>query len=125
MRPTSGRRALLATTQYDAIVLDLRLPDTHGLVWLNEFRESGDSTPVLILTAQVALDDRLTNAKLGASSARLRRWLAQRRFPSLPLHFPGGGGVFQQSGQSRRRWSQAHQLSVLYSNAMQPAGLLH
>ena len=59
-------RALLATTRYDAIVLDLRLPDTHGLVWLREFRESGDSTPVLILTAQGALDDRVRGLNLGA-----------------------------------------------------------
>lgn len=59
-------RALLATTRYDAIVLDLRLPDTHGLVWLRELRESGDSTPVLILTAQGALDDRVRGLNMGA-----------------------------------------------------------
>jgi len=59
-------RALLATTRYDAIVLDLRLPDTHGLVWLREFRESGDSTPILVLTAQGALDDRVRGLNLGA-----------------------------------------------------------
>jgi len=59
-------RALVATTRYDAIVLDLRLPDTHGLVWLREFRESGGSTPILILTAQGALDDRVRGLNLGA-----------------------------------------------------------
>lgn len=59
-------RALLATTRYDAIILDLRLPDTHGLTWLREFRESGDPTAVLILTAQGALDDRVRGLNLGA-----------------------------------------------------------
>ena len=59
-------RALVATTRYDAIVLDLRLPDTHGLVWLRELRQADDSTPVLILTAQGALDDRVRGLNLGA-----------------------------------------------------------
>lgn len=59
-------RALIATTEYDAIVLDLRLPDTHGLVWLRELRQADDATPVLILTAQGALDDRVRGLNLGA-----------------------------------------------------------
>ncbi|GAA5236827.1 response regulator [Verticiella sediminum] len=59
-------RAMVTTTEYDAIVLDLRLPDTHGLVWLRELREGGDTTPVLILTAQGALDDRVRGLNLGA-----------------------------------------------------------
>lgn len=59
-------RALVATTEYDVIVLDLRLPDTHGLVWLRELRESGNTTPLLILTAQGALDDRVQGLDLGA-----------------------------------------------------------
>lgn len=59
-------RAMVATTEYDVIVLDLRLPDTHGLVWLRELRESGNTTPLLILTAQGALDDRVQGLDLGA-----------------------------------------------------------
>ncbi len=59
-------RASVATTEYDAIVLDLRLPDTHGLVWLRELRDAGDTTPVLVLTAQGGLDDRVRGLNLGA-----------------------------------------------------------
>src|SRR3546814_2045645 len=46
---------LLSASDYDAVIMDLRLPDKHGLVLLREMRNSGDVTPVLILTAQGAL----------------------------------------------------------------------
>lgn len=56
----------LAETEYDAVVMDLRLPDKHGLVLLRELRARGDVTPVLILTAQGALHDRVRGLNLGA-----------------------------------------------------------
>jgi len=57
---------MLAEAHYDAVVMDLRLPDKHGLVLLRELRSSGDVTPVLILTAQGALHDRVRGLNLGA-----------------------------------------------------------
>ena len=56
----------MAAHEYDAVVMDLRLPDKHGLVLLREMRERGDHTPVLILTAQGALQDRVRGLNLGA-----------------------------------------------------------
>lgn len=58
--------AKLAGREYDAVVMDLRLPDKHGLVLLREMRARGDVTPVLILTAQGALQDRVRGLNLGA-----------------------------------------------------------
>jgi two-component system response regulator TctD len=57
---------MLAGSGYDAVVMDLRLPDKHGLVLLREMRNRGDVTPVLILTAQGALQDRVRGLNLGA-----------------------------------------------------------
>lgn len=57
---------LLLSTEFDAVVLDLRLPDKHGLVLLREMRARGDQTPVLLLTAQGALHDRVRGLNLGA-----------------------------------------------------------
>ncbi|MGP1614808.1 MAG: response regulator, partial [Pollutimonas bauzanensis] len=57
---------MLASAGYDAVVMDLRLPDKHGLVLLREMRNRGDVTPVLILTAQGALQDRVRGLNLGA-----------------------------------------------------------
>lgn len=58
--------AMLAAADYDAVVMDLRLPDKHGLVLLREMRGRGDITPVLLLTAQGALQDRVRGLNLGA-----------------------------------------------------------
>lgn len=57
---------MLESAGYDAVVMDLRLPDKHGLVLLREMRNRGDVTPVLILTAQGALQDRVRGLNLGA-----------------------------------------------------------
>ena len=58
--------SMLAHGGFDAVVMDLRLPDKHGLVLLREMRNRGDATPVLILTAQGALQDRVRGLNLGA-----------------------------------------------------------
>lgn len=52
--------------EYDAVVLDLGLPDKHGLTLLSEMRNRGNATPVLILTAQGGLTDRVRGLNLGA-----------------------------------------------------------
>ncbi len=57
---------MLSEFDYEAVVMDLRLPDKHGLVLLREMRSKGNVTPVLILTAQGALQDRVRGLNLGA-----------------------------------------------------------
>jgi DNA-binding response OmpR family regulator len=65
--PTAGA-ALNATriVEYDAIVLDLGLPDRDGLEILGELREGKESMPVLILTARDRVDDRVMGLDAGA-----------------------------------------------------------
>ncbi|EGF89202.1 response regulator [Asticcacaulis biprosthecium C19] len=55
-----------STTAYDLILLDLGLPDGSGLAWLTQLRRSGDSTPVLILTARDAVGHRIEGLDSGA-----------------------------------------------------------
>ncbi len=43
-------RSLAWVHDYDGIVLDLELPDRHGMSILQELRRQGDTTPILILT---------------------------------------------------------------------------
>ncbi|HVC45448.1 MAG TPA: response regulator transcription factor [Candidatus Binataceae bacterium] len=61
-----GAAALIAARTFDAIVLDRRLPGTDGLTLLRDLRAAGNRTPVLILTARGALDDRVTGLEAGA-----------------------------------------------------------
>jgi DNA-binding response OmpR family regulator len=56
----------LAQTSFDAIVLDLGLPDGDGLDLLRRWRNSGFNEPVLILTARNEVEDRVKGLDLGA-----------------------------------------------------------
>lgn len=53
-------------TAYDAVVLDLGLPDKHGFSVLTALRDAGNAVPVLILTAQGGLPERVRGLNLGA-----------------------------------------------------------
>jgi DNA-binding response OmpR family regulator len=59
-----GRLAL--AQPFDCIVLDLMLPGRGGLDVLAELRRAGKATPVLILTARDAVDDRVLGLDAGA-----------------------------------------------------------
>lgn len=59
-------RDALCETTYDAIVLDLGLPDGDGLELLREWRKSGFNEPVLILSARDNVEDRIRGLDLGA-----------------------------------------------------------
>jgi heavy metal response regulator len=58
--------ALARSTPYDAIVLDLGLPRRDGLEVLRELRELGCRSPVLVLTARDAVEDRVRGLDGGA-----------------------------------------------------------
>lgn len=52
--------------EYDGIILDIMLPGKDGLEILKEIRERGNQTPVLMLTARDAIEDRVKGLDLGA-----------------------------------------------------------
>jgi len=52
--------------RYDLIVLDLRLPEMNGLEVLRTLRDRGNTTPVLVLTAQDAVDFKVQALRSGA-----------------------------------------------------------
>jgi two-component system OmpR family response regulator len=53
-------------TAYDLILLDLVLPDGQGLAFLRRQRATGDTTPVIILTARDQISDRIAGLNAGA-----------------------------------------------------------
>lgn len=65
---TDGRTAseLLEVQAYDLVVLDVMLPGADGFAILKSLRGRGLKTPVLILTARSAVDDRISALDLGA-----------------------------------------------------------
>jgi len=58
--------AAVASTPYDAIVLDLGLPGTDGMTWLRRWRGRGVVLPVLILTARDGVAQRIEGLDAGA-----------------------------------------------------------
>jgi len=64
---------LAITKNYDAIVLDIILPGMDGLTLCKKFREEAKrNTPVLMLTARDALDDRVAGLECGADDYVLK-----------------------------------------------------
>jgi len=62
----AAARDAVAESPYDVVVLDLGLPDGDGLELLREWRGSGFNTPILILSARDAVEDRIRGLNLGA-----------------------------------------------------------
>lgn len=56
----------LATQTYDLVILDIGLPDLSGLEVLRRLRNRRTNVPVLLLTAQDTLADRVRGLDLGA-----------------------------------------------------------
>jgi len=78
---------------FEAIVLDLQLPDGDGLELLRALRARGVAIPVLILTARGALEERVAGLEAGADdylakpfafaelAARIRALIRRGRMP--------------------------------------------
>lgn len=58
--------AALSIALYDALIVDLGLPDGDGVDWLSKLRRAGQMVPAIILTARDALQDRVTGLDAGA-----------------------------------------------------------
>jgi two-component system copper resistance phosphate regulon response regulator CusR len=94
---TDGRDGVYraAINEYDIIVLDYMIPEMDGLAVAREIRKRGRSTPILVLTARDAIEDRVAGLDAGADDylvkpfaleellARLRA-LARRAANVLP-----------------------------------------
>ena len=85
-----------ATTDYDALILDVMLPLRDGLAVCRAIRQGGSAVPILMLTARDAVDARIAGLDAGADDylvkpfdfgellARLRAVIRRGRQPLLP-----------------------------------------
>jgi two-component system, OmpR family, response regulator MprA len=62
----------LARSPVDLIVLDVLMPMVDGFDACRRLRERGDGTPILVLTARDAVDDRVTGLEAGADDYLLK-----------------------------------------------------
>jgi two-component system OmpR family response regulator/two-component system response regulator QseB len=66
VRDGSSAATTLATEEFDLVLLDLGLPKRDGLDILRTMRSRHDQTPVIVLTARDALQDRVAGLDAGA-----------------------------------------------------------
>jgi two-component system OmpR family response regulator len=119
----TGEEALWmsAATNYDAIVLDVMLPGINGFETLAALRREGRWTPVLMLTARDAVEDRIAGLDVGADDyltkpfsfaellARLRA-LARRGGGERPTELTVG--TLRLDPASRRAWRRQTEISL-------------
>lgn len=66
-RPSLAKaRETLAEDRFDLLILDVNLPDGSGLDLLRQIRAGGDTTPVILLTANDLELDEVTGLEAGA-----------------------------------------------------------
>ena len=53
--------------RFDLVLLDLNLPDGNGLSLLRSLRAANDATPVIVITANDQISDRMTAVSSGAT----------------------------------------------------------
>jgi two-component system response regulator MprA len=84
------------TTVPDAIILDLGLPDVDGMEVCRRLRGAGDRTPILMLTARDAVEDRVDGLEAGADDYLVKpydvRELQARLKAIMRRHVEGADG---------------------------------
>jgi two-component system response regulator QseB len=92
----AAERSVLAE-RFDAVLLDLGLPRSNGIEVLRKMRARGDATPVLIVTAQDEVAERVRGLDAGADdylvkpfefaelAARIRALLRRRAGRATPV----------------------------------------
>lgn len=66
VRELSTADSLLDRDRHDCVLLDLNLPDGHGLDMLRRWRRLGTQIPLIVVTASASIGDRLTGLSDGA-----------------------------------------------------------
>jgi DNA-binding response OmpR family regulator len=109
---TDAREAL-AVTVYDAVILDLGLPDGDGFELLEKLRAGQYDVPVLVLTARDAVEDRVAGLDAGADDYLIKPFemvevvartkaLLRRPGGALGITLQAGNVVFDTIGRDAR-----------------------
>ena len=94
---TVGEARAALTRTFDLILLDLGLPDCDGLDLCRELRREGNSTPIVILSARDATQQRVRGLDLGADDYLVKPFELDELFARIRSvlrragHQAGGG----------------------------------
>ena len=124
---------------YDAVVLDVMLPDVSGFDVCRRIRAAGVVVPILMLTARGAVGDRVTGLDAGADDYLVKPFVFDEllaRLRALLRRGPISGTVLEVGDLrldpgARRVWRGQHEVlltaqeySLLHTMAMRPGRVL-
>jgi DNA-binding response OmpR family regulator len=101
VRLCGDARAALEVNPYDAVILDLGLPDGDGLTLLKDMRSRGNAVPVLVLTARDAVEHRVAGLDTGADDYLIKPFAMSEviaRIKALLRRPEGALGALLRSG---------------------------
>jgi len=107
LRDGAAADAALAAEEFAAIVLDIGLPRLSGFALLERLRARGDATPVLLLTAREALDDRVRGLDSGADDYVIKPVAIVRRRGGQTTSTLGVGDLVLDPVSRSVRWRSA------------------
>ena len=106
------------TEPYDAVILDLGLPQLDGLSVLRQWRQSGRTMPVLILTARDAWTDKVDGLNAGADDYLVKPFaLKEVEARLVAMHKRHGGKVTSRILESDDLSFDPKTLSVRFAGA--------
>jgi two-component system OmpR family response regulator len=100
----SATTALRLST-YDAVLLDLYLPDGDGMDWLRHMRQANTMTPVIILTARDQVSDRIAGLQCGADDYVIKPFDVQELLARL-------SAVLRRAHGTASNWLQIGDLAL-------------
>ena len=77
LRTAADADRFISLGTHDAVLLDLGLPDGHGLALLQRWRAQGLATPLIVITASDQLGDRLRGLDAGADDFLVKPFAVQ------------------------------------------------
>ncbi|MET3681941.1 DNA-binding response OmpR family regulator [Alkalibacillus flavidus] len=77
---------MLRGQSFDLVILDIMLPEISGLELLRLFRKDNEETPVIMLTAKDALDDKVTGLDSGAQDYVTKPFQIEELLARIRVH---------------------------------------
>jgi two-component system OmpR family response regulator len=132
--------ATIAHEEHQAVLLDLGLPRKDGLEVLRQLRQSGNSVPVVIITARDGVEDRVKGLDLGADDyvvkpfdvsellARLRAVVRRRGGQAAGVLYSGKVSLDPATHEARNgemaAMLSAREFSLLHALMLRPGAIL-
>jgi DNA-binding response OmpR family regulator len=118
-----GQEALtMLHAHYDIIILDMNMPIMDGKTFIAQLRKSGNQTPVIVLTSNSLIDDKITMFDLGADDYVVKPFemrelearviaLARRKEKTIEEIIQFSGYTIDIGRKIMKKWEQIIELS--------------